>query len=389
MFMFYLVCLHKLSLSDRSGLPPTGILQNPKPYLENYSDYAKVNEDWYNILSGQVLLLQDQTGPFEVTLGRVIDRQTGIIGRCTFIVNATCTMRWPGIELIVKITWSPTSRTSEAEFMQSVQEVAAHSGADWVLDHVPNILHSQDFPHLPDQVGGRLSAFLNSLHEDDWASSPGEFKYEDRVMRVSVHEKLYKLSELDTVSNHAQVFHDVVQVHRWLYDFPRILHRDISHSNIMWHRRRGRICGVLNDFDLSSFRDNTTLRRSSALARAPTWPGSFINKRRNLYAISIGTTLNPFFTCFYCSPEHMFFWINRKWTVSQRRNVTWWATRTLPTRNGLACPKINFVRRKMPWSDPDSSHTRTRRSRSWAVGLYTLDYLYLRAVLHSRPMRLI
>ncbi len=25
----------------------------------------------------------------------------------------------------------------------------------------------------------------------------------------------------------------------------------------MWHRRRGRICGVLNDFDLSSFRDNT------------------------------------------------------------------------------------------------------------------------------------
>ncbi|KAF8914748.1 hypothetical protein CPB85DRAFT_1433490 [Mucidula mucida] len=217
----------------------------------------KVNEDWYNILSGQVLLLQDQTGPFEVTLGRVIDRQTGIIGRCTFIVNATCASRWPGIELIVKITWSPTSRTSEAEFMQSVQEVAAHSGADWVLDHVPNILHSQDFPHLPDQVGGRLSAFLNSLHEDDWASSPGEFKYEDRVMRVSVHEKLYKLSELDTVSNHAQVFHDVVQVHRWLYDFPRILHRDISHSNIMWHRRRGRICGVLNDFDLSSFRDNT------------------------------------------------------------------------------------------------------------------------------------
>ncbi|KAF8914736.1 hypothetical protein CPB85DRAFT_1204418, partial [Mucidula mucida] len=257
MFMLYLVCLHKLSLSERSGLPRIGILQNPKPYLEDYSDYAIVNEDWYNILSGQVLLLQDQTGPFEVTLGRVIDRQTGIIGRCTFIVNATCASRWPGIELIVKITWSPTSRTSEAEFMQSVQEVAAHSGADWVLDHVPNILHSQDFPHLPDQVGGRLSAFLNSLHEDDWASSPGEFKYEDRVMRVSVHEKLYKLSELDTVSNHAQVFHDVVQVHRWLYDFPRILHRDISHSNIMWHRCRGRICGVLNDFDLSSFRDNT------------------------------------------------------------------------------------------------------------------------------------
>ncbi|KAF8900404.1 hypothetical protein CPB85DRAFT_1325909 [Mucidula mucida] len=269
MLMLYLVCLHKLSLSDRSGLPRTGILENPKPYLENYSDYVIVNEDWYNILSGQVLLLEDQTGPFEVTLGRVIDRQTGIIGRCTFIVNATCTMRWPGIELIVKITWSPTSRTSEADFIRSVREAVSTTGADWVLDHVPNILHSQDFPHLQNEVGGRLAAFLNTLNEDHWTKDLGAFKYEERVMRVSVHEKLYKLSELNTVRNHAQVFFDVVQVHRWLYDHPRILHRDISLGNIMWRRRRARICGVLNDFDLSSFRDT---RGPSSKQRTGTRP---------------------------------------------------------------------------------------------------------------------
>ncbi|KAF8900383.1 hypothetical protein CPB85DRAFT_1325781 [Mucidula mucida] len=222
MLMLYLVCLHKLSFGDRSGLP----------YLDSYN--------WYNILSGQ-------TGPFEVTLGRVIYRQTGIVGRCTFIVNASFT-KWPDKELIVKITWSPTSRTSEADFMGSVREAVSKTGADWVLDHVPDILHSQDFPHLQNEVGGRLAAFFNTLNEDHWTKDLGAFKYEERVMRVSVHEKLYKLSELNTVRNHAQVFFDVVQVHRWLYDHPRILHRDIS-------LRRGRICGVLNDFDLSSFRD--------------------------------------------------------------------------------------------------------------------------------------
>ncbi|KAK0497821.1 hypothetical protein EDD18DRAFT_1251994, partial [Armillaria luteobubalina] len=45
------------------------------------------------------------------------------------------------------------------------------------------------------------------------------------------------------------------KVHKWLYDHPRILHRDISPGNIMWRRTAdGHICGVLNDFDLSSLR---------------------------------------------------------------------------------------------------------------------------------------
>ncbi|PBK80663.1 hypothetical protein ARMGADRAFT_879663, partial [Armillaria gallica] len=38
-----------------------------------------------------------------------------------------------------------------------------------------------------------------------------------------------------------------------------ILHRDISTSNIMWRRTvSGHLRGVLNDFDLSFFRDDTS-----------------------------------------------------------------------------------------------------------------------------------
>ncbi|KAF8883212.1 hypothetical protein CPB85DRAFT_395418 [Mucidula mucida] len=56
-----------------------------------------------------------------------------------------------------------------------------------------------------------------------------------------------------------------IAVHRWIYDYPRIMHRDLSHGNIMWHVRKSRICGVLNDFDLSSSRDASSKQRTGTL----------------------------------------------------------------------------------------------------------------------------
>ncbi|KAF9022329.1 hypothetical protein BDZ89DRAFT_1137389 [Hymenopellis radicata] len=63
---------------------------------------------------------------------------------------------------------------------------------------------------------------------------------QDMTLCVSVHEKLHKLSELKEVLDYAQAVFDVVQVHRWIYDHAKILHRDISEGNIMWHIRDGR-----------------------------------------------------------------------------------------------------------------------------------------------------
>ncbi|KAF8870339.1 hypothetical protein CPB85DRAFT_1400557 [Mucidula mucida] len=225
--------------------------------MRDYAKYQKVvGQDLRNIFVGQFIALQDAKGPFKVKLGRIIDQQTGLIGRCTYIVNAESETRWPDMKLVVKITWSPTDRTSEATFVERIREEAAAQNADWVLDHVPNILHSQDFERLPDEVGCDLAAFLND--PSTRYADGRRFTYENRVLRVSVHEKLCKLSEVSSVVDYAQIFFDVLQVHRWIYDHARILHRDISQGNIMWHIRRGRICGILNDFDLSSFRDSTS-----------------------------------------------------------------------------------------------------------------------------------
>ncbi|KAF5364524.1 hypothetical protein D9757_011323 [Collybiopsis confluens] len=59
--------------------------------------------------------------------------------------------------------------------------------------------------------------------------------------------------ELKTPEEAAQVFYDILQVHCWLYTEARILHRDLSMGNILFRRVGGKVYGVLNDFDLSSF----------------------------------------------------------------------------------------------------------------------------------------
>ncbi|KAJ7120363.1 hypothetical protein C8R44DRAFT_623746, partial [Mycena epipterygia] len=42
---------------------------------------------------------------------------------------------------------------------------------------------------------------------------------------------------------------------RWLYETAEIMHRDISLNNLMFRVKAGRVCGVLNDFDLSAVLD--------------------------------------------------------------------------------------------------------------------------------------
>ncbi|KAF8873552.1 hypothetical protein CPB85DRAFT_585060 [Mucidula mucida] len=180
-------------------------------------------------------------------------RQPGIIGRNTCVVEGTSD-EWPGMDLVVKISWPPSSRVSENTFVEQIKAaVEAQEDAAWVLDHIPTILHSQDFHLQPDSPGSKLREYLSGpdvKFVDDKA-----FYYEHRVCRVSVHERLYRLDALKKREDYAQVIFDVFQVHRWIYDHPRIIHRDLSQGNIMWHKRRNRICGVLNDFDLSSSRD--------------------------------------------------------------------------------------------------------------------------------------
>ncbi|KAK0200837.1 hypothetical protein DFS33DRAFT_1507565 [Desarmillaria ectypa] len=212
-----------------------------------------------DIFVGVKLKLEKGDGNVEVTLGRITSRHPGIVGRDTCVVEATSEYEgWKGKRLIVKISWPDINRISEAEFVMKAREKARTmtegKKPDWALDHLPDILLSQDFDYDAETTQANLVGFFaKAVFADE------KIEYEGRVCRIAVQERLYPLDELQTPEEYAQVFFDILQIHKWLYDHPGIIHRDISTGNIMWRRTvDNHLRGVLNDFDLSSFRDDTT-----------------------------------------------------------------------------------------------------------------------------------
>ncbi|KAF9021085.1 hypothetical protein BDZ89DRAFT_1163943 [Hymenopellis radicata] len=233
-FVAVLISLQRATLAQR------GIMEYlmPDPFLEVYRNYTEdMAKDPKTLFIGRQIKLQVNGKSVFVTLGRILMRQPGIIGRNTCVVEATSDA-WPGKELVVKISWPASSRVPENEFVDKITESVEAEGeaAAWVLDHIPTVLHSQDFPLPPDSPGSRLREYLAGPDVNERPGTPS----------TSGH--------FDEAGDYAQVLFDVLQVHRWIYDYPRIMHRDLSQGNIMWHVRKGRICGVLNDFDLSSYR---------------------------------------------------------------------------------------------------------------------------------------
>ncbi|SJL08495.1 uncharacterized protein ARMOST_11859 [Armillaria ostoyae] len=184
---------------------------------------------------------------------RIGSRQPVIVGRNTCVVAATS----EGKELIVKISWPTASLRSEAKLVTKTREKTRIIVQGRKLDHFPDIPISQGFDYDANSTQANLMNIFNR------ASAVDEEKpeYERRVCRMMVQERLYPLEELWTAQEYAQVFFDTWQIHKWLYDCSKIVHRDISPGNIMWRRTVDGhlLCGVLNDFDLeSSFRDERT-----------------------------------------------------------------------------------------------------------------------------------
>ncbi|KAJ6561754.1 hypothetical protein B0H19DRAFT_1375088 [Mycena capillaripes] len=54
----------------------------------------------------------------------------------------------------------------------------------------------------------------------------------------------------------AQVFKEILECYRWLYEGPKIMHHDISVNNLMFRKVDGKMYGILNDFDLAVFHEN-------------------------------------------------------------------------------------------------------------------------------------
>ncbi len=203
-FVAMLVGLGRLTLKQR-GIQEEFHDNRPlKGCMDRYGDPKA-------IFTGVKLRLVKGGGNVEVSLGRIISRHPGIVGRDTCVVEAISEHEgWKGKRLIMKISWPNVSRTSEAYFVGKAREKARTmtqgNRPNWALDHLPDILLSQDFGYDADSTQANLVIFFAK------AMFAGEkLEYEGRVCRITLQERLHPLDELQTAPEFAQVFFDILQ----------------------------------------------------------------------------------------------------------------------------------------------------------------------------------
>ncbi|KAK0209362.1 hypothetical protein IW262DRAFT_1529108 [Armillaria fumosa] len=222
LFIMMLIGCHHLMLKQR------GVLHDiiKDLYITDFCRFNKVLKDPKLLFSGLEMELQKNGENITLILGAIVYRQQGLFGCDICVIHATCTKQ-KGKKLVVKISWPSTSHKSEKELLDiaiaKANGMAEDGKMHWVLNHLPNILHEQDFKfNADDSVQKLIAEMVNGGH-----------------LRNGKHD--------------AQVFVDILQCHKWLYDHPKILHRDISMANIMYQMdNEGNVLGVLIDFDLSS-----------------------------------------------------------------------------------------------------------------------------------------
>ncbi|THU81956.1 hypothetical protein K435DRAFT_844549 [Dendrothele bispora CBS 962.96] len=186
-------------------------------------------------------------GSQPLILGDILYRARSVDGRGTIVIEAAPDQAEAWL-YAAKFSFPPATCHSEASLIWSALRTSKQRPEwYWVENNLPNLKfwedvelagNDEDFPHE------RIKVFMDEYCPD--------FGYEKRVLRILVQDKLEPLTSLREEVHYAQVFCDVLQAHRWLYDRCRILHRDISMNNIMVRKVDGKIFGVLNDLDLAS-----------------------------------------------------------------------------------------------------------------------------------------
>ncbi|KAK7028555.1 other 1 protein kinase [Favolaschia claudopus] len=139
--------------------------------------------------------------------------------------------------VVVKWSWSD-ARMHEAQVVEHAANFARECGDVWVLDHLPNVVH----------------------YEEREASEGA--RTETGMLHVLVQEELYPITELTTAAELGEAFLGLFKCYRWLYERYRIMHRDISFSNLKYRTIDGKVHGVLDGFNLAIYMDGQSSRFS-------------------------------------------------------------------------------------------------------------------------------
>ncbi|KAH8082018.1 hypothetical protein BXZ70DRAFT_1080636 [Cristinia sonorae] len=145
-------------------------------------------------------------------------------------------------KLVIKMSWQSRWRDGEDDIIRDIHTaLAANKSRKAFLDNIVNLKASMTRT-MQEMELPRAKMF-----------TPG--KAYERVCRVVVMPEYLPLTAVKTVAEFKKIFAGVLRGHNAVYEESRILHRDVSVNNIMFHYKEinGRVVavGVLCDWDLA------------------------------------------------------------------------------------------------------------------------------------------
>jgi hypothetical protein len=129
-------------------------------------------------------------------MGETIFQSHGIIGRGTCVSRAKMEVDGEEKDVVVKWSWPAKTRTPEADLVKVATDLAIASGDNWVLKHLPMILHAEQREFDADSPQLRLSQHFG-------------IDYELRVLSLVVQEGLRPITELTTAAELSEAFHGI------------------------------------------------------------------------------------------------------------------------------------------------------------------------------------
>ncbi|KAJ7679247.1 hypothetical protein DFH06DRAFT_1316189 [Mycena polygramma] len=150
----------------------------------------------------------------------------------------------------VVVKWSWISRAAHnVKAEQSPPKILRRIYCHEEIDKLIPACYEPVLGNLPDVVGG----------------------CERRPLRIIAQEELQSITKLTDPQELAVAFKGLIECHHWLYETAKILHRDISLSNLMFQRIDDKLYGVLSDFDLT----NPYGRNKSSVSKLHSGTGAY------------------------------------------------------------------------------------------------------------------
>ena len=197
-FIAIIIAFRCLSLKEN------GILDNVVKESPVLMKNPKIHEKDKKVQEGSQLVFpkDESQDEFTAVLGEVISRDPAVIGRSTVVLEAK-SEQWPGIELVIKVSWPSSGRVSESKFIRKAMEEAEKTEGKWAAKHLPRVLYSKDIPFAEDSVFKYVEGLFKKPK-----FIKGHYSYEPRALRIIIQEQLYPLKSLTNARDIGQVFLD-------------------------------------------------------------------------------------------------------------------------------------------------------------------------------------